>query len=110
MKQLKFTDDLAKLILEGKKTATWRFFDDKNLSIGDKLELVNKETGGSFAHVEIISVKEKPLGDVTEADFDGHETYANREEMLKTYRSYYGEKVNWDTVVKMIDFKLISKL
>lgn len=107
MKQLKFTDDLAKLILEGKKTATWRFFDDKNLSVGDRLELVNKETGTPFAEAEITSIKEKPLGDVAEADFDGHETYSNREEMLTTYRSYYGETVNWDTVVKMIGFKLI---
>lgn len=107
MKQLKFTDALAKLILDGKKTATWRFFDDKNLSVGDRLQLVNKETGTPFAEAEITSIKEKPLGDVVEADFDGHETYANKEEMLTTYRSYYGEKVSWDTIVKMIGFKLI---
>lgn len=83
MKQLKFTDALAKLILDGKKTGT------------------------PFAEAEITSIKEKPLGDVVEADFDGHETYVNKEEMPTTYRSYYGEKVSWDTIVKMIGFKLI---
>ena len=98
-----------KMIIDGQKTATWRFFDDKNLTVGDKLELINKDTGEVFNHAEIISIREKPLGDVTEADFDGHEKFKNKEEMLETYRGYYGDKVGWDTVVKMIDFKLVFK-
>lgn len=109
MKKLKFTSDLSRLILEGEKTATWRFFDDKDLSVGDKLELVNKESEKVFAQAEITSIKEKPLGEVKEADFDGHGTYKNKEEMLATYRGYYGDRVNWDTVVKMIHFKLSTK-
>ncbi|PIR86172.1 hypothetical protein COU14_00470 [Candidatus Kaiserbacteria bacterium CG10_big_fil_rev_8_21_14_0_10_44_10] len=109
MKNLKFTPDLAKLILEGKKTATWRFFDDKDLKVGDDLELVNKDTGEVFAQAVITLVKEKPLGKVGEEDFCGHETYQDKEEMLTTYRGYYGDRVDWDTLVKMIHFKLGPK-
>jgi len=43
---------------------------------------------------------------VTKEDFEGHETYQNDKEMLKTYRGYYGEKLNEDSVVKIIRFKL----
>jgi len=31
MKTLKFREKLSKLILSGKKTTTWRLFDDKDL-------------------------------------------------------------------------------
>ena len=44
MKTLKFAPPLAKMILEGNKTATWRLFDDKDLQPGDKLNLQNGET------------------------------------------------------------------
>lgn len=48
MKTIKFRPALAKLIIEGKKTTTWRLFDDKNLQVGDVVELVNWETKEVF--------------------------------------------------------------
>ncbi len=107
MKKLKFEHSLVQMILEGRKTATWRIFDDKDLQIGDGLQLVEFETGEVFAKAEIVGVKEKKMSEITEEDFDGHETYKNREEMLKTYQGYYGDRVNWDTAIKMISFKLV---
>lgn len=109
MKTIKFSPTLVPLVLNGSKTSTWRLFDDKNLQIGDELEFLNRETGQVFCHAEIIGVKEKALGEITETDFDGHETYHDRDEMLAAYRSYYGDTVDWNTMVKMIDFKLIPK-
>lgn len=109
MKQIKFTDTLVPLVLNGSKTSTWRLFDDKNLQTGDELEFLNKETGQVFGYAEIIGVKEKPLGEITEVDFDGHDTYKGRDEMLAAYRGYYSDRVDWNTMVKMIDFKLIPK-
>jgi len=35
MKTVKFRPDLAQLIMDGKKTTTWRLFDDKDLQAGD---------------------------------------------------------------------------
>lgn len=107
MKTIKFTPPLVSKVLDGSKTATWRLFDDKDLQVGDLIELINKETLETFAKAEIIDVREKPLGEIAKKDFDGHETFSSRNEMLATYRSYYGDKVNWNTIVKLIDFKLL---
>ncbi|MCX6810440.1 MAG: ASCH domain-containing protein [Candidatus Berkelbacteria bacterium] len=108
MKKLKFAEKLVPLILSGEKTSTWRLFDDKDLSVGDKVEFINSETGDNFADVKIISVGEKTFADITEADFETHETYSSKDEMLKTYRGYYGEIVDKNTKVKIIKFKLIQ--
>ena len=107
MKTLKFNANLADLILIGKKTVTWRIFDDKDLKVGDLLNLQVKETGKNFAKAEIIHIKEKKLGEITEEDQVGHEPFRNKDEMIKTYKKYYSDKVESDTVVKIIKFKLI---
>lgn len=107
MKRLKFAEKLVPLILLGAKTSTWRLFDDKDLSVDDEVEFINSKTGDKFADVKIISVNEKTFADITEDDFETHETYSSKDEMLKTYRGYYGEKVNYDTKVKIIKFELL---
>lgn len=44
IKTLKFRYHLAEEILAGRKTVTWRLFDDKALEIGDKIQLLHWET------------------------------------------------------------------
>jgi len=107
VKTLKFRHHLAEEILAGRKTVTWRLFDDKDLKIGDKLELLDWESGEKFAEAEITGVREKRLGEIEEKDSEGHEKYQSNEEMLEHYKKYYGEKVDMDTAVKIIDFKLL---
>jgi hypothetical protein len=107
MKILKFRPHLAQQILDGTKTVTWRLFDDKDLRVGDRIELIDWESGEKFAEAEITKVREKRLGDIEDIDFEGHEKYESREEMLKHYKEYYGDKVTMDTAIKMIDFKLM---
>ena len=107
-KTLKFRDHLAELVLAGEKDVTWRLFDDKNLAHGDLVDLVNWDTREIFARAELIKVYEKRMGDLEEADFVGHEKFANEEEMYKTFRTYYGDRVGPDTIVKIIRFKLIQ--
>jgi hypothetical protein len=106
MKTLKFRHQLAEEILIGRKTVTWRLFDDKDLKVGDKIELLYWETKEKFADAEIIEVREKRLGNIEEKDFEGHEKFESREEMLETYRKYYGDVVDWDTCIKIIKFRL----
>lgn len=108
MKTLKFADNLVDKILNGSKTVTWRFFDDKDLTLGDILEFVNSDNGKKFAQAEIIFIKQKKFSDIEENDFDGHETYKNKDEMLEVYKSYYGDRVSWDTIVKIIKFKITT--
>jgi len=107
VKTLKFRHHLTEEIIAGRKIVTWRLFDDKDLKVGDELELVDSESGEKFAEAEIVKVREKQLGKIEEKDFAGHEKFESKKEMLATYRSYYGDKVDWDTVMKIIDFKLL---
>lgn len=108
MKRLKFRDNLAKLILSGEKNATWRLFDEKQLAVGDQLELVSWESGKVFATAEITQIKEKKLGEITEIDYLGHEKFADTSEMLKHYQAYYGDRVNMETMMKVVEFKLLT--
>lgn len=107
MKTLKFRHYLAEEIISGRKTVTWRLFDDKDLKVGDKVELLYWETKEKFADAEIMNVREKKLGGIEEKDFEGHEKFEGKDEMLQTYRKYYGDKVDWNTIVKIIEFKLL---
>jgi len=106
MKTLKFRPNLVELILSGKKTVTWRLFDDKDLTVGDELELVNKETMKKFANAVIVGIRKKRLGDIEGKDFEGHETYESRDAMFQEMIRNYGDKVNGDSIVKIVEFKL----
>ena len=110
MKSIKFRKKLSKLILENKKNVTWRLFDDKDLSEKDVISLVIWETEKQFAKAEIISIKEKKFSELKREDLEGHEKFSTEEEMYKTYSKYYNSKVNGDTLVKVIKFKLLDNL
>jgi len=108
MKTLKFKPHLVDQILNGSKTVTWRLFDDKDLKVGDELSFVNSETGSHFTNARIIEITEKKLGEMQDDDFNGHEKYQNQNDMLEHYRKYYGDRVNLDTMVKVVKFKLLK--
>jgi hypothetical protein len=91
-------------ILSGEKTSTWRLFDDKDLKVGDDLEFINKNTLETFGYAKITEIREKKLGDLVEKDYDGHEKFVSNEEMIETYKGYYGDRVNENTIVKIIRF------
>lgn len=111
MKTLKFEHDLARLIAIGKKTATWRLFDDKDLSVGDVIRVIDKvdrgrpETWKAIGTAHINTVIQKRLADIEASDYEGHEPFLSKHEMLKTYQKYYGPDVSFDTVVKIIRFR-----
>jgi len=107
MKKLKFYQHLAKMILDGTKTTTWRLFDDKNLSVGDEVICVNTQTNEEFSKIKIISVKETTLGKLSKDEFQGHEEFNSKKEMYETYRKYYGDKVGPETPLKVIKFEVL---
>lgn len=110
MKTLKFDHELARQILAGEKTSTWRLFDDKDLSVNDDVKIIDKidperpETWKVIGIARITMVVQKRLGDVESADFEGHTHYQSKHEMLKEFQQYYGSDVNFDTVVKIVRF------
>lgn len=44
MKTIKFRDYLVPLVLSGEKNSTWRLFDDKDIQVGDTVQLINWNT------------------------------------------------------------------
>ena len=111
MKKIKFSDKLTNLILGGKKTSTWRLFDDKDLSEGDEVILVNKQTLEDFASAVIEKAAEKKLGELDDKDWEGHERYESEEKMLADFKTFYPDKdVNLETMVKIINFRIIKFL
>jgi ribonuclease HI len=110
MKTLKFNHDAAELILQGKKTSTWRLFDDKDLSVDDQVHIIDKtdpdndKTWKVIGEAVVNEVIEKRLGDVTREYMAGHESFDTKEEMLAHYQKLYGERVSWDTPVKIVKF------
>jgi ribonuclease HI len=110
MKKLKLDHELAELVVRGEKTSTWRLFDDKDLTVNDVVEMIDKvhpdqpQSWQVIGSARINRVIEKQLGDITVEDYDGHEQHESREAMLAAYQSYYGSNVSWDTPVKIIHF------
>lgn len=104
MKTLKFRPHLCQQIMSGEKTATWRLMDDKDLSTGDAIEFMNWETRQVFGTGSIAALKTKTLGTLEDTDWQGHERYPSEEAMYVEYKKYYGDSVNPDTEVKIIDF------
>ena len=106
MKILKFRDYLVPLVLSGEKDSTWRLFDDKDLKVGDEIELKVFVTNQTFAKAKITKVIQKRFGDLSESDRQGHEKYKNDDEMYAEYTKYYRVPVNADTTLKVIWFEL----
>ena len=107
MKTLKFRKELSELILKKEKTTTWRIFDDKDIKQGDIMQFLVWETKEVFADAKIINVIEKKFKDLDEQDLEGHEKFESKEQMYKTYSTYYNKIVDENTLVKIIKFELI---
>ncbi|MFZ3020251.1 MAG: ASCH domain-containing protein [Minisyncoccia bacterium] len=105
MKVVKFRQHFVPNILNGTKKTTWRLFDDKDLSVGDDIELVDFETKNKFGEARIEKVFEKEIKNLMPQEIFGH-GYKNVDEMIERHKVYYGNGVNKDTKVKIITFEL----
>ena len=107
MKSLKFRPYLVQLILDRVKNTTWRLFDDKDIKEGDELLLFNWETLEEFAKAKVVSVKEKRFNELTEEDWQGHEKFESKNEMFMEYSKYYKQRIDENTKLKIIKFRLV---
>lgn len=109
-KQLKFQHQLAQNIVDGSKTATFRFFDDKNISVGDVVVIVDKVEQDNPASWLVVGdamvteVREKRLADVSGDDWDGHEQYTDIQSFIDTHAGYYRQPIDETTPIKIIRF------
>ncbi len=106
-KAIKFTPELTDLIKQGKKTTTWRLFDDKNLSEGDSIILATRdgEVITDFGRTKIEKMVVRTFRTLKPEDYIGHQPV---EDLVLGYRKYYGDRVNLDTEVKIIHFGKIE--
>jgi hypothetical protein len=105
LKVVKFTPALTELIKQGKKVTTFRLFDDKDLSVGDEIELATRdgEVVTVFGRAIITEVILRSIETLQPEDYTGHEPI---KDPLADYRNYYGDKVQLDTEVKIVRFKV----
>ena len=106
MKTLKFEESLVSKVLSGEKYTTWRLFDDKDIRVEDEIDFVNATTKEVFARARVARIIEKPMAELKDEDFEGHEKYKTSEQMYKTYTDYYHQAVGPETFVKIIYFQL----
>lgn len=106
MKSLKFAPNLVSLILNREKTITWRLFDDKDLQIGDNLELVNFENKEVFAKAIILNIENKKICDLSGDDLRKN-SYIDMNHVLSVNRKLYGDTVDMNTEVKIIEFAVL---
>lgn len=110
MKTLGFNEKLVSLILEGKKTITWRLFrHHEDLKVGNIIALENTQTKKIFGKAKIVSIKNKTMGNLTKKDKESHEEFLSDKKMYNVFSKYYNQKVDSKTPVKIIKFKLIEK-
>jgi ribonuclease HI len=109
MKTLKLDHELAKLVLSGEKTSTWRVKDDKDLSVDDLVEFIDKvdttrpNSWRVIGRARINQVVAKRVGDLTDEELHEHD-YESREQMINAFRRYYGDDVDEGTPVKLLSF------
>lgn len=105
-KTIKFKEYLVSPILEGKKVSTWRLFDDKKLEVNNLIHLQNSDSGKDFALAVITSIDEKTFDQIKLEEYDGIENFKNKDEMINHFKKFYGEGVNRNTIIKVVNFSL----
>jgi ribonuclease HI/ASC-1-like (ASCH) protein len=110
VKQLKFEHNFAEEIKAGIKTATFRVNDDKDLRVGDEVQLVDKVDGNHPTTwvipgvLTITDIKLVPLEELSKEQMSRAESFDSKDEMLQTFRRFYGEHVSMQTPIIVLNF------
>ena len=110
MKQLKFEHHFAEDIKAGNKSATFRVNDDKDIRPGDILELVDKVSGDHPStweipgELEITAVSKMKISDLTKEHMLRAESFRDSQEMVQSFKRFYGEHITEDTLVTILSF------
>lgn len=103
MKRLKFAHEDIDKLFDGRKTDTWRLKDDKNLSLDDEIECIDRKTDKAVGRGVVTQLVVKRLKDITEGELSAH-GFASYEAMYERFRGFYGPDVGPDSQVKQVSF------
>lgn len=101
-KTLKFPSHYKEAIVAQDKGITMQLFDEKNISVGDIIDFLDRDTGDRFATVKVTKVYEKPFQEAIKGA-------KNVKGMYEQYESYYQRKIQSDTSAKFIYYEIIEK-
>lgn len=110
MKQLKFEHSFATDIQAGNKTATLRINDDKDIQLGDNIELVDKVKRDHPTSWEVLgilhitAITNIALSDLKRENFIKAESFLTIDEMIQVFRRFYGEHIYENTEVAIVEF------
>ena len=110
MKKLKLDHDIARLVAEGELRTTWRLFDDKDLSVNDVVELIDKtnpsepQTWQPIGTAVINRIIERRLGDAIQEGMIDTKGASSDHEALELSRDFYGKNVTLQTPAKIVFF------
>ena len=111
MKQLKFENSYAEDIYAGKKTVTFRVKDDKDIRVGDRVQLVDKTDRDHptkwviKGELLIDEVEQVKISELTNEQMSRAESFDDFESMVQVFRRYYGEFIDENTKVTVLGFR-----
>lgn len=107
MKALKFSPQQSREILAGKRTSSWRMFDEKDLQSGDEILILSDTSKEPIGSGSITKVRTKTLLSTTPEE-RAAQGFDDEQRMLDTLRDQFGHKVDWDTEVKIVSFAFLA--
>lgn len=108
MKMLKLNHAEALAIQSGKRT-TWRLFDDKDLSVNDVVQLVDKvkpgepETWKIIGVAQVMKITEKQVAELSALELE-EQNFSSKKALIDDFSFFYSRKVTPETVVKVVSF------
>ena len=109
MKSLKINPIEAQNILSGVQTATLRMRDDKDLSVDDEIEVIDKvktsepNTWEAIGSAKINEVQVRRAGDL-EIQCEGYEQFGSLNDLYQQLEVFYGDPIDDHTHIKVIHF------
>ena len=109
MKILKLNHASAERIVRDNLRSTIRLFDDKDISVNDEVELLdkvdphNRATWIPIGIARIRSVLEKTVGALTEHEL-AEQGHTSNGQFISEFQDYYGRGIDERTAVKIIEF------
>lgn len=105
---LKLNHAEALAIQSGKRT-TWRLFDDKDLSVNDVVQLVDKvkpveaESWSPIGVAQITQIAEKPIAELSTAELE-EQNFSSQKALIDDFSFFYSRKLTPETTLKIVRF------
>ena len=115
MKSLKFNHIEADNIKNGIQTATLRIDDDKSITVDDKIVVIDKvreDQPETWTDIGVASVNKVSIQRIGDLDLEqgNFEKFGSTSELYEQMALFYGDIVNENTHVKVIEFDFTPRI